>query len=505
MPWDYERERIRALAQKSPERLAVHFLQSPIGIIEWSLSHHVVEWNPAAERILGLRREKALGKHAATFFLAEDYAEIEQTWKGYLANREGNRLTCRNVTAESEEIWCHWSNTPLLDERGRVMAILSHIEDVTSRRRIENSLHIHACAIRTALVPIVMFDSTGRLSYVNNAFVEQWGAANHQDMIGRRLGQFLQDEEGLQSVLAKLAAEGRWAGELKGRRRDGRLFDVQVSASLARSREGQTLCMMASLVDITERKRSEAAIRELNAELEQRVNERTTELKIAYQELEAFSYSVSHDLRAPLRHINGFSSLLEQDYGPALDAQAHDLIRRIRAAIGRMEALIEDLLSLSRINRAVIIQQEFDLGSLAETVAEALRNVEPQRSVRFVMPQSLAIKADPGLMCIVLENLLGNAWKFSSRKQEAIIELGTLKTAKGEKVIFVRDNGAGFDTQYADKLFSPFQRLHRSEEFPGSGIGLSIVQRIIHRHGGRIWAEGSVGKGATFCFTIENG
>jgi signal transduction histidine kinase len=227
-----------------------------------------------------------------------------------------------------------------------------------------------------------------------------------------------------------------------------------------------------------------------------------SELEAANRELEAFSYSVSHDLRAPLRAIDGFSKALLREYGPRLDEQGRQYLERVGAGIQRMATLIHDLLGLARISRQELVRQRVSLSEIAGRVAAELSTRTPVRQVALHVAEGLSAEADPHLLTIVLENLIGNAWKFTAKREDAVVEVG--KRVDGTKTAFyVRDNGAGFDMAYADKLFGAFQRLHSQEDFEGTGIGLATVQRIVKRHGGRIWAEGEVGKGATFYFTLE--
>lgn len=249
-----------------------------------------------------------------------------------------------------------------------------------------------------------------------------------------------------------------------------------------------------------ERARTEAVNRELREAFDS-LRRAKEAADVANRELEAFSYSVSHDLRAPLRAIDGFSQALLDDYQNLLDDTGADYLRRVRGATQRMAQLIDDLLKLSRLTRGELNIGEVDLSGLARGVAAELQKSQPGRRVTFRIAAGLSARCDPSMLKVVLENLLGNAWKFTGKKEGATIEFGATE-AGGTAAYFVRDNGAGFDMTYADKLFATFQRLHLEKEFPGTGIGLSLVQRIIRRHGGSVWAEGAVGQGATLYFTL---
>jgi signal transduction histidine kinase len=255
---------------------------------------------------------------------------------------------------------------------------------------------------------------------------------------------------------------------------------------------------------IAERGRAEQQVLRLNAELEDRVLDRTAQLEAANQELEAFSYSVSHDLRAPLRAIDGFSQALIEDFPQHVPEEAQRYLQRIRSATARMGQLIEDLLMLSRLSRGTLERTEVDVAALARQVVADLRQRHPEREVEVSIWERMPAHADARLLRVALENLIGNAWKFTAQSPQARIEIGALRDG-ARSTFFVRDNGAGFDMRYADKLFGAFQRLHAATEFPGTGIGLATVKRIVHRHGGRVWADAHVGEGAAFFFTLVPG
>jgi PAS domain S-box-containing protein len=311
------------------------------------------------------------------------------------------------------------------------------------------------------------------------------------------------DRNDLAAVAAKMARA--FAGEPQrfefwGRRASGEVFPKDVR--LVRGTWFGQDVIIATADDITEQVKARTEVGQLNESLEKRVQERTSELTSANRELESFAYSISHDLRSPLRAIDGFSHLLAEEYGDKLDDQGRDYLGRVRRAVQRMGTLIDDILELSRVTRQEMRREQVDIGRLAAELNEEIARAWPDRHPSFSRPERCLVEGDPQLLRLMLQNLLENAWKYSSRNPAPKIEFGH-EVVGGKQVCHVRDNGVGFDMAHASRLFTPFQRLHKPEEFEGSGIGLATVARIVHRHGGRIWAESAPGEGATFRFTLD--
>jgi PAS domain S-box-containing protein len=347
-------------------------------------------------------------------------------------------------------------------------------------------------------------DESGRLVFLNDAWKDLSGFELDYSR-QHPLTDFLHPDDRLRArdaIRGLLAGDGQeWSDELRLRTGSGEIRWVGVTARALRDRAGHEAGIAGTIDDISARKIAEFSLRNLNQELETRVRSRTAELEAAVRELEAFSYSVSHDLRAPLRAIDGFARILAEEVGPQLAPQHREQLARIRAGAERMAILIDALIDLATVSRQPLRRQTVDLSQLAESVIRELQAETPDRDVAVEITRDLAVVADPALMHVLLDNLLRNAWKFTTRTAGARIAFGA--TREGGRTLFhVEDNGAGFDMNYAGKLFQPFQRLHGQEEFPGTGIGLATVQRIVARHDGRVWASAEPGGGARFCFTL---
>jgi PAS domain S-box-containing protein len=354
-------------------------------------------------------------------------------------------------------------------------------------------------AMQYSAIGKALLDREGRILEANQALAQILGTTQ-KALVGTMLGQHFFDGEhdSMRTVEREALAGGAHRVTRRLLRSDGDVRHASLTFAMVPSDAGPGFASLVQVDDVTERLRAEARVQALNRTLESRVAVRTRELSHANRELEAFAYSVSHDLRAPLRSIDGFSRLLTERYQDAIDETGRGYLQRIRNASARMSDLIDALLKMSRVSRSELKHVEVDLSAVAREVGAELRNAEPQRRVAFEIQPGLMVHGDPALLRTLMDNLLGNAWKFTRGRDRARIEVG----AGPDGALFVRDNGAGFAPEYAAKLFRPFQRLHGEDEYPGHGIGLATVKRIVERHGGSIRAEGEVEQGATFWFSL---
>jgi len=461
-----------------------------------SRGHHV-DVNTTGHTMLGYSREEILAMYLSDLIPNEDLAAAPprlddmRAGKTIVAER---RLKRKDGTLLPVEV-----SAKMLPNG----YIQSFVRDITERKRNESKF---GGLLESAPDAMVVVDQQGRIAMINKQTEALFGYMR-EELVGQLVEVIIPERfRGTHPTRRTAYSEApsvRPMGtglELAARRKDGSEFPVSISLSPLETAEG--LLITAAVRDITERKQAEEEIRQLNAELEQRVIERTAQLEVANKELEAFSYSVSHDLRAPLRGIDGWSQALLEDYHERLDEQGRQYLARVRSETQRMGQLIDDLLELSRVTHANMQTKSVDLSALAQVTAANLQKTQPQRLVEFIIQAGLSAKGDPQLLEIMLSNLLSNAYKFTGKTLNTRIEFGQIEW-QGKQVFFVRDNGAGFDMAFASKLFVAFQRMHKASEFHGTGVGLATVQRIIHRHGGQVWAEAEVNQGATFYFTLE--
>jgi len=463
-----------------------------------SLDGKILYWNRGAERLYGWTRDDVRGKVTHEILETRFPKPVEEilagviesgSWEGELAHRcqDGSQVTVSSRWALRR------------DSAGKPLSILESNRDITHRKREEEKFRN---LLESAPDAIVIVDSRGRIQLVN-AQTERLFGYTRAELSGQRVEMLIPSryqashvtsrEEYVRSPHPRAMGAGL---ELYGRHKDGNEIPVEVSLSPLQTEEGTLIS--SAIRDVSSRRRIEEEIRKLNSELRQKV----AELSAANRDLESFSYSVSHDLRAPLRHIDGFARILKEEHASQLSEEGIRYLDRVLQAANHMGQLVDDLLNLARIGRKDMVRQRVRLDEL---VREAMSDLPPEvseRQIEWRIEPLAEAECDPGLVKLVLVNLLSNAVKFTKDRQPAVIEVGTRDTEKG-KAFVVRDNGVGFDPKYADKLFGVFQRLHRQEDFAGTGIGLATVQRIVHRHGGEVWAESAPGQGAAFFFTLE--
>jgi len=487
----------------------------------------ICTWNAGAQRINGYLSEEIIGQHFSIFYPQEAKDKEHPQYELKVARElgrfeeEGWRLR-----KNGERFWANVVITAFYDRLGQLTGFSKVTRDLTERKLIEDQLRQSKLEADIAKenyrlliesvkdYAIIRLDPLGTIRSWNTG-AERIMGYRADEVLGQHFSKFypLDDvENGKCDFELKYAEmESVFEGEGWRIRKDGTKFWANLILTCLRNDQGELVGFSKITRDITNRKDAELALRESESryramadkvmERSRQFEEMNKQLVALNKEMESFSYSVSHDLRSPLRSIDGFSQILLEDYQDKLDSEAQNYLDRIRMETQRMAQLIDNMLDLSRLNRAEIHEEELDLSKIARETANLLREQEPTRNVVFEIQDQVIANADKSLMRSVLQNLMGNAWKYTSKHPSARIEFGA-RQENDKTVYFIKDDGAGFKMQYANKLFGVFQRLHGVNEFPGSGVGLATVQRIIHRHGGEVWAEAEVERGATFYFTL---
>lgn len=478
------------------QNLRALFDATPDAVVMVNRSATITAINNQAEVLFGFSRDELVGKPVDVLIPERFHHAHPAHIRDYFENPKrrpmgaGQTLSARRK--DGSEFMAEISLSPFESSEG--LSAITAIRDVSARIAAENAQR-HLAAIVNSSDDAIISKSLNETILSWNPGAERVYGYTAEEMLGQSLSLLM--PPGRTDELPQLLGEVQKGFSIERyhtvrRRKDGKDIDVALTLSPIRDVAGNIIGASAIARDITEDKQAEEELKKAKAAAD-----------TANRELEAFSYSVAHDLRAPLRAISGFSEILLADHKENLDDRGQEYLRRMAAAAERMGHLIDALLGLSRVTRTEVRRERVDLSKLAISTIDSLRAAQPERNVEVVIGDGLVTAGDPQLLRAALENLIGNAWKFTSKREGARIEVGVTKK-DGERVYFVSDNGAGFDMSYAGKLFAPFQRLHSPTAFPGTGIGLATVQRIMHRHGGRIWAESEAGKGATFFFTLPN-
>ncbi len=505
-----ERRRGERELQESRARLSGVIGSAMDAIISVDAQQRITMFNAAAEQMFRCSAADALGQSLERFipadFRAAHQKHIDEFGRtGVTTRAMGSLRPISGLRADGEKFPIEASISQIDVSGEKIYTVI--LRDITERNRAQAVLEHQAAILREQtqmldLANVLARDLEGRIILWNTGMEKIYGWTK-KEALGKVAHELLRTEfpQPQETIRAALLGHGSWEGELTHLGKAGQRLIVASQWVLHLDAQGRPAAILEIHNDITERKLAQEEILQLNAELEQRVTARTAELTAANKELEAFTYSVAHDLRAPLRHIDAFTKILHEDFAPELPQEAQHYLENIRNGSRNMNRLVDDLLNLAHVGRQELRRQDIDLGMLVIEVLADLKRETGSRAIEWRIHPLPTAQCDAGLMKQVFANLLANAVKYTRPREVAIVEVGSINQ-NGSAAVFVRDNGVGFNMKYADKLFGVFQRLHRAEDFEGTGVGLATVERIVRRHGGTVWAEGAIGQGATFYFTI---
>jgi PAS domain S-box-containing protein len=500
------------------EQFGPAFEFAAIGMAVLAPDSRVWHANPAFCEMLGYTQQELRDMPPHALSHPNDWQQ-EVVQRGRLLAGAATSYQCehRYLHRDGHVVWGQLTCALSRDAAGRPQHFVAQVQDISrmkaaeaqardARERVrvlDRQLREQTELLDQARDAIVVQGLDGTIRFWNMGAQRMFGFTREQ-AVGQTFESLMGPGAGLPPVAAaELLAAGEWTGELDCVDAHGRLIAVERRCTLMRSAEGESTGIVAIDSDVTERRRAEKEIVLLNNVLEQRIRKRTSELEESNEDLRDFAYSLAHDLRAPLASIDGFSAQLEAQLAQQLDDKARHYLKRVRAGVKLMADLTDALLALADLSNTQLLHQAVDLSAVARNIVERLREQEPQRQVNVRIEDTPRAQGDIRLLTDVMENLLGNAWKFTSKTRQAEIVFGGESWPNGSYLYHVKDNGAGFDPAYAYKLFGPFQRLHSASEFEGTGIGLAMVRKIVSRHGGRVWAESQPGEGASFFFTLN--
>lgn len=482
-----EYKRTENALKESQARLQSILDHTPTLINIKDLAGRYVLINQKAETVLGITNEEIRGKTPFDIFSEETAEQIIAHDKQVIDSQSSLKIE-ENVLSEYGIQTLLSVRFPIFDNNGELIAIGGIFTDITERKNAEEEMLVKERAIESSINAIAIADLQGNLSYVNDSFLRLWGYDDKANVIGEKVLDFWHSQEQAMEVVQSLGANGHWTGELVGKKKDGSRFDVQLSANMVLDKAQTPICMMASFIDITEQKRAEQQLKETLRELER-----------SNKELEQFAYVASHDLQEPLRMVTSYLQLLEKRYENQLDEDAQEFIYYAVDGAKRMQSLISDLLSYSRIKSRAKSMKNVDFQEIVERAKEHLKFMIEESEAEITYDELPTLKVDRGQMVQLIQNLINNSIKYNDNKP--VIHISA-KKQNSEWIFSVTDNGIGINAKYSERVFQIFQRLHTKREYSGTGIGLAICKKIIERHNGKIWVESEENNGATFYFSI---